>query len=243
MGELTRAPHVRSVAAAVPAAQPAPVPAAQPARASRLRMHGGGGGGSHGRRAFLHSAFAAAAAAAAAAGAATAIDGGGGGGDAEAAVTDSFAKKLYPKEGFNVEDKSTKPAVSDEAIKQVKQQLDAVRAYRRSVDDIKRQFSADPSSSNVVDEVRKAFPTSRLRDDLNKVADSNPQFDFEVQKSTDRIVRNILQDLTELENAARLKSGAPRTPKKADAVSKWLDSVAIDFDRLLSYYTKQEGER
>jgi len=49
--------------------------------------------------------------------------------------------------------------------------------------------------------------------------------------------RSILYDLTELENAARIKKGeTERTAKKAAIVQKWFAKIDKDFEALLAYY-------
>eukprot|EP00962_Isochrysis_galbana_P031708 scaffold10348_cov125-Isochrysis_galbana.AAC.4 len=48
---------------------------------------------------------------------------------------------------------------------------------------------------------------------------------------------SILYDLTELENASRLKKGeTERTPKKVANVQKWFVKLDKDFADLLAYY-------
>jgi len=62
-------------------------------------------------------------------------------------------------------------------------------------------------------------------------------FDDTTQGTTDRVIRAILYDLTELETASRLKKGeTERTPKKIANVNKWFGKLDKDFDDLLAYY-------
>ena len=71
--------------------------------------------------------------------------------------------------------------------------------------------------------------------DLNVVS---TVFDDQTQLTTDRISRSILYDLTELENASRLKKGEDptRTPKKIANVDKWFVKLDTDFAQFLSYF-------
>ena len=82
--------------------------------------------------------------------------------------------------------------------------------------------------------IRKEFDFAKLRDDLNV---ATTIFDDTTQLTTDRLGRAILYDLTELENASRLKKEeTSRTPKKIAAVEKWFDKLDGDFSGFLAYF-------
>ena len=158
----------------------------------------------------------------------------------DAGVTDALARKVYPKPGINVEDRTEMPKVTDADRQRIKSQLDAVRAYRSALRDISAKFESAPQTADILSDMQRVFRFDALRDALNAVADAN--FDEEVQKRTDRIVRNILQDLNELQVAARMRANqSQRTPKRIGAVRKWLAATATDFDKLLAYYGPQGG--
>ena len=72
---------------------------------------------------------------------------------------------------------------------------------------LKASFESD-TNMVLIPSIRKSFDFSKLRDDLNTVA---TVFDDQTQQTTDRLARAILYDLTELENAARLKKGEDPT--------------------------------
>ncbi|KAK4529912.1 hypothetical protein CCYA_CCYA02G0769 [Cyanidiococcus yangmingshanensis] len=152
----------------------------------------------------------------------------------------ALTRKLYPKPGFNVEEDVERPPIKDEDIARVQKQLTTLRDYRKAVGDISAKFEAAPGTADVTGDLERVFRFDTLRNTLNVVADAN--FDEEVQKRTDRLVRNILQDLNELEVAARIRGNqGVRTPRKIDAVRKWLHSMATDMDRLLAYYPDSAG--
>jgi hypothetical protein len=139
-----------------------------------------------------------------------------------------------------VEEEAEHPPIKDEDIARVQKQLTTLRDYRRAIGDISTKFEAAPETADVLTDLEGVFRYDALRNVLNVVADAN--FDEEVQKRTDRLVRNILQDLNELEVAARIRGNqGVRTPRKIDAVRKWLHSISTDMDRLLAYYPESAG--
>lgn len=157
-----------------------------------------------------------------------------------AAAGTALTKKLYPKPGYNVEEQFEAPPLSEQDVARVQKQLAALREYRQAVSDISAKFEAAPDTYDVLGELERVFRYDTLRNVLNVVADTN--FDEEVQKRTDRLVRNILQDLSELETAARIRGNqGRRTPRKTDAVRKWLRTFSTDMDRLLAYYPKAKA--
>ena len=81
--------------------------------------------------------------------------------------------------------------------------------------------------------MRKEFDPSSLRDSLNKL---NTVFSEDTQRGTDRLVRIILQDVNELEQASRQRPGAPRSSKKIVFITKKLTKLQGAFDELLAYF-------
>ena len=78
-----------------------------------------------------------------------------------------------------------------------------------------------------------SFSIVKLRDDLNKLTTA---LDEDTQIKTDKIVRVIIQDLVELEQATKLKEGTDRTPKRVAATNKWFTQTLGDFDKFLAYF-------
>jgi len=79
----------------------------------------------------------------------------------------------------------------------------------------------------------QSFSIVKLRDDLNKLTTA---LDEDTQIKTDKLVRVIIQDLVELDQATKLKEGASRTPKKNAATSKWFSQTLGDFDKFIAYF-------
>mmetsp|Transcript_25094 Transcript_25094/g.41557 ORF Transcript_25094/g.41557 Transcript_25094/m.41557 type:complete len:205 (+) Transcript_25094:30-644(+) len=116
---------------------------------------------------------------------------------------------------------------------EVQKGLENIKSYRKAVAMLKAQFDAD-QNLQLIPLIRKQFDFSKLRDDLNVVT---TVFDDTTQLTTDRVTRAILYDLTELENASRVKKGdADRTPKKVANVNKWFGKLDNDFGVLLTYF-------
>merc|ERR1719453_3061676 len=133
---------------------------------------------------------------------------------------------------------TTKPSdadVDDEllASKPVQDGLTNLKSYKSSASKLKTIFEADTSVA-LIPTIRKEFDFSKLRDDLNVVT---TVFDDQTQLTTYRLARAILYDLTELENASRLKKEeTSRTPKKIASVTKWFDKLDGDFAAFLKYF-------
>lgn len=120
------------------------------------------------------------------------------------------------------------------ASKPVQDALGRLKGYKGSAMALKGDFAKD-NNMNLIPSIRKEFDFSKLRDDLNVVSTI---FDDQTQLTTDRLSRAILYDLTELENASRVKKGedTTRTPKKIANVDKWFVKLDSDFDTFLSYF-------
>jgi hypothetical protein len=134
---------------------------------------------------------------------------------------------------------TTKPSDADVdsellASKPVQDGLGRLKACKDAAASLKAQFAKD-ANMNLIPSIRKEFDFSKLRDDLNTVS---TVFDDQTQLTTDRLSRSILYDLTELENASRLKKGedANRTPKKIANVDKWFVKLDGDFASFISYF-------
>lgn len=133
---------------------------------------------------------------------------------------------------------TTKPKDADVdgellASKEVQSGLSAIKNYRSAASALKAQFEAD-NAMQLIPVIRKEFDFSKLRDSLNVVT---TVFDDTTQQTTDRVSRAILYDLTELENASRLKKGeSERTAKKVANVNKWFGKLDKDFSELQAYF-------
>merc|ERR1711957_416556 len=113
----------------------------------------------------------------------------------------------------------------------VQKAIDAVRAYKQSVVDMKSTLVAD-SQADIGPKVRKDFDFSVIRTNLNAI---NAALDEDTQRGTDRIVRAILQDITELEVAQKQKPGVPRSETRLGNVIRKLDKLEKSFDDYLAF--------
>jgi len=80
--------------------------------------------------------------------------------------------------------------------------------------------------------LRKEFDFTKLRSDLNAV---NEAFDEDTQRGTDRLVRLVLQDITELEAANRQKEGVPRSEKRLGIMQGKLSKLDRAFSDFLAF--------
>merc|ERR1719247_2355832 len=150
----------------------------------------------------------------------------------------SFATPAFAGYVTSLGLETTKPTDADVdddllASKAVQDGLKNLKAKKASAASLSAAFAKD-TNANLIPVIRKEFDFSQLRTDLNTVT---TVFDDTTQLTTDRLARAILYDLTELENASRLKKGEEgRTPKKIAAVSKWFEKLDGDFAVFLKYF-------
>lgn len=143
----------------------------------------------------------------------------------------AVAKFFFPKEGFNAPDAPFPTGVKLES-EDMKQALAVIKQYAGFLKDTSASFSSDPLNYDVVSPLRNTIKIDTLRDSLNSV---NEAFDEETQKTTDKVVRSIIQDIGEIETNSALR-GKERTPKKVERTKQWLAKINDDFDRLISFY-------
>ena len=127
-----------------------------------------------------------------------------------------------------------KDAIVDEDILKsdsVQKGIAAVRGYKQSVVDMKATLASD-SQADIGPKIRKDFDFSVVRTDLNAI---NAALDEDTQRGTDRIVRAILQDITELEVSQKQKPGVARSETRLSNVNKKLDKLEKSFDDYLAF--------
>ncbi|KAG7372439.1 hypothetical protein IV203_018582 [Nitzschia inconspicua] len=127
-----------------------------------------------------------------------------------------------------------KEAIIDEDILKsgpVQQALKDVTSYASIVTDMKSALQKD-SQVNLGPVIKKTFDFSKLRADLNTL---NSAFDEETQRGTDRLIRGILQDLTELEVANAQKEGIPRSEIRVAKMNAKLDKLQGAFNEYLKF--------
>uniref|UniRef100_A0A7S0W8R2 Uncharacterized protein n=1 Tax=Hemiselmis tepida TaxID=464990 RepID=A0A7S0W8R2_9CRYP len=112
--------------------------------------------------------------------------------------------------------------------------LKDLQATRAKIAALYDTFKAD--NNIALSESLQSFSIVQLRNDLNALTTA---LDEDTQIKTDRIVRVIIQDLVELDQAVKVKKDMGRTPKKVGACVKWFTQTIGDFDKFLAYFTKK----
>lgn len=152
--------------------------------------------------------------------------------DAGGAVEKAISKVFFPKEGFNAGDKPLGGTL-DRSILETssgKAALATLKKYQSEIDQMYTDFKSNPQvplSSRV-----GKLNISELRDALNTFGEA---FDEDAQRETDRVVRNIIQDIGELQAATVLREGAVRTERKIQRTTDWFEKVTTEFSRLVSF--------
>ncbi|KAJ1482644.1 hypothetical protein T484DRAFT_1951731 [Baffinella frigidus] len=118
------------------------------------------------------------------------------------------------------------------ATKEIQASIAGLKGNLAKLIEIQAAFLADPNAQ--LTPSVKGFSVVDIRTELNKITFA--AFDEDTQIKTDRVTRNIIQDIVELENACRLKEGATRSPKRVAAVDKWLKQSTGDFSKFLAYF-------
>lgn len=130
---------------------------------------------------------------------------------------------LDPKEAI-VDDDRFKSA-------EVQKALAGIRGYL----DLINQMSDALAKNSQVDlgpSIRKQLDFQDLRNNMNIL---NSAFDEETQRGTDRLIRVVLQDVTELETANRQKDGIPRSDRRVETMQGKLKKINIAFTDLLKF--------
>eukprot|EP00181_Compsopogon_caeruleus_P000901 CAMPEP_0184679972 /NCGR_PEP_ID=MMETSP0312-20130426/2837_1 /TAXON_ID=31354 /ORGANISM="Compsopogon coeruleus, Strain SAG 36.94" /LENGTH=228 /DNA_ID=CAMNT_0027129773 /DNA_START=249 /DNA_END=935 /DNA_ORIENTATION=- len=151
-------------------------------------------------------------------------------------VEGAIAKTFFSKPGFNGDPNLTPQSVRLEQDKLKEKDIQGgiveIRKFREDFSQVETAFGKD-NQLDILPDLRRIFVISALRDALNR---ANAAFDEETQRKTDILVRTIIQDIQELQNAAKVKPDQPRTPRRIEKTTKWLGKVGEDFDKLLSLY-------
>lgn len=127
-----------------------------------------------------------------------------------------------------------KTAIVDDEIlasPAVQNSITAIKSYLETVCTIRDTLKSDPQA-NVGPTIRAKFDFTALRTDLNTL---NSAFDEDTQRGTDRVIRLILQDITELETANKQKEGVPRSSKRLAIMMGKLDKLAAAFSDYLAF--------
>ena len=96
---------------------------------------------------------------------------------------------------------------------------------------MRSMLTAD-AQADIGPKIRKDFDFSVVRSDLNAI---NTALDEDTQRGTDRIVRAILQDITELEVTQKQKPGVARSDTRLNNVCRKLEKLEKSFDDYLAF--------
>jgi hypothetical protein len=127
-----------------------------------------------------------------------------------------------------------KDAIVDEAILKsdaVQKSIATVKAYLNGVRSMQEGLKVN-AQADIGPYLRKEFDFVKLREQLNVV---NTAFDEDTQRGTDRLIRNIMQDITELDTANRQKEGVARSERRLEIMNGKLDKLAKGFEDFLSF--------
>ncbi len=127
-----------------------------------------------------------------------------------------------------------KTAIVDDEIlasEAVQKAVAAVKNYKGAVQEMSARLKKD-DQADIGATIRKDFDFVQLRTDLNTL---NTAFDEDTQRGTDRLVRLILQDITELETANRQKEGVARSEKRLSIMFGKLDKLDKAFSDYLAF--------
>mmetsp|Transcript_46989 Transcript_46989/g.69594 ORF Transcript_46989/g.69594 Transcript_46989/m.69594 type:complete len:209 (+) Transcript_46989:75-701(+) len=127
-----------------------------------------------------------------------------------------------------------KDAIIDDEIlasDAVQKSIQSVKSFRDVVKGLRESILSD-SQAELGGTIRRELDFVKLRSDLNTVGTA---FDEETQRGTDRLVRLVLQDITELETASKIKPGVPRSDKRKAIVVSKLDKLCKSFDEFLAF--------
>ena len=109
--------------------------------------------------------------------------------------------------------------------------LKKVEGYRSAVRDMQAALKAD-TQVNVRKTIIKELDFADLRDTLNTV---NTAYEEDTQRGTDRLIRVIMQDITELEQSNAQKDGIPRSARRVEIMEGKLAKLEKAFSDFLAF--------
>jgi hypothetical protein len=113
----------------------------------------------------------------------------------------------------------------------VQKALVKVKGYQASVRSMQSTLATD-KQANVKPTLIKELDFGDLRATLNTV---NTAFEEDTQRGTDRLIRAIIQDITELEISNKQKEGIPRSDRRVDTMNAKLAKLDKAFEDLLAF--------
>lgn len=115
--------------------------------------------------------------------------------------------------------------------KTVQAAINKIKDYREVVKTMRAKLDGD-SQINVRPYIVKELDFASLRENMNVF---NSAFEEDTQRSTDRLIRVIMQDITELEIANKQKDDIPRSPRRVETMKSKLSKLEQAFDDILAF--------
>jgi len=113
----------------------------------------------------------------------------------------------------------------------VQDALKKVKGYKSAVNTMQTALEGNPQF-NVKPVIAKELDFAGLRETLNTV---NSAFEEDTQRGTDRLIRVIMQDITELESANNQKDGIERSPRRLENMKGKLAKLDQAFSDYLAF--------
>lgn len=132
-------------------------------------------------------------------------------------------EKIDPSEAIIDEDVLKSGPVQDA--------LSKVKAYAN----LAKEMSAALEKNSQLDlgpTIRKEYDFVALRASLNTL---NTAFDEDTQRGTDRLIRLVLQDITELEIANKQKDGIARSERRVNTLQAKLAKLETSFNDFIAF--------
>ena len=101
-----------------------------------------------------------------------------------------------------------------------------------------RALHADFKANNQLDVHARFESDFRLSDIRNSLNKFSAAFSEDTQKGGDRLIRQVIQGITELDRESIIKEGKQRSSARAAVVEKRLASIESSLDSLSQYYKK-----
>lgn len=124
-------------------------------------------------------------------------------------------------------------SVDEDVLKSgtVQDALNKVKGYRDVAKDLANTLEKD-AQADLAPTIRKKFDFVEVRQALNTL---NSIYDEDTQRGTDRLIRLVMQDITELETANRQKEGVTRSGRRLDIMKGKLNKLSQSFDEFLAF--------
>lgn len=127
-----------------------------------------------------------------------------------------------------------KDAVLNDATKgseEVKAGSEGLKGLINSVQAMRADLAKDPNTE-LTNRVKSELSAGKIRTVLNKY---NSAFEEDTQRGTDRLIRNIIQDMTELDRESLVKVGKTRSDSKVAACDKRLAAAEVSLKELQAF--------